>query len=245
MKTEYTENKNIKLFIDFDGTITKQDVGEHMFLRFGDAAEANHIINRWIAKEITSTDTWNLLCNTVQNFNADNFEKFLNEIELDPGFYDFLTFCSSHNLEIFILSDGLDYYINRLLQKHNLNHLVVFCNELTFDDQFKLIPHFPYTDEECDLCANCKRNHIINNSSENEITIYIGDGYSDTCPAQFTDFIFAKNSLLKYCEVNRISYYPFENFSDVQIRINEILKKKRLKKRHQAVLKRKEVYQQG
>ena len=108
-----------------------------------------------------------------------------------------------------------------------------------------MIPTFPYTDEECRKCANCKRNHILANSSDTDFTVYIGDGYSDTCPAQYCDFVFAKNSLLKYCEVNRITYFPFTNFRDVQKRLNELVNKKRLKKKHQAELKRKQVYRQG
>jgi 2-hydroxy-3-keto-5-methylthiopentenyl-1-phosphate phosphatase len=121
----------------------------------------------------------------------------------------------------------------------------VYSNSLSFDEKGNLVPIFPFTDEECNLCANCKRNHIINHSAEDDFTIYIGDGFSDTCPAQHVDFIFAKRSLLKYCEENRISYYPFYNFDDVTLRIKELFNRKRLKKRHQAVLKRKEAYQQG
>ena len=58
-------------------------------------------------------------------------------------------------------------------------------------------------------CANCKRNHILNSSSDDDITIYIGDGWSDTCAAEHCDFIFAKKSLLKYCEAKWISILPF------------------------------------
>ncbi|MCK5085877.1 MAG: 2-hydroxy-3-keto-5-methylthiopentenyl-1-phosphate phosphatase, partial [Melioribacteraceae bacterium] len=113
------------------------------------------------------------------------------------------------------------------------------------DENNNLIPQFPYTDEECKICANCKRNHILNNSSDDDFTIYIGDGLSDTCPAQFVDFIFAKRSLLKFCEKNRISYFPYNNFYDIKNRLDELMKKKRIKKRHQAELKRREVYIQG
>jgi len=47
---------------------------------------------------------------------------------------------------------------------------------------------------------------------------------------------------LKYCEVQRITYFPFRNFDDVILRMNELLSKKRLKKRHQAELKRREAF---
>jgi len=239
------ENRTYKIFVDFDGTISRQDIGENMFLRFGDPAEANRIIERWIKNEISSTESWKLLCATVKNFDVTEFELFLDEIEIDEGFVEFEKFCVKNKINIYILSDGLDYYITRFLSKFGLNHLTVYSNQLKFGEENKLIPSFPYSDEECTKCANCKRNHIISNSSDEDFTIYIGDGYSDTCPAQYVDFIFAKNSLLKYCEKERISYYPFGNFKEVRFRIEEMLKKRRLRKRHQAQLKRREVYLQG
>lgn len=236
--------KVFKIFVDFDGTITQKDIGEEMFLKFGDPEEAHRIIERWINKEITSVDTWRELCSTVKNFDAGKFDDFLSEIDIDPSFKKFVDYCEANNFELFILSDGLDYYINRVLEREGLSHLNAYTNKLTFKDE-KLIPEFPFTDEECKQCANCKRNHIINHSSDDEFTVYIGDGYSDACPVQYCDFIFAKKSLLKFCEVNRISFSPYKNFNDVKRKIETLVQKKRLKKRHQAELKRREVYLQG
>lgn len=237
--------RTYKIFIDFDGTITTEDVGEMMFLKFGDAQKANDIIDLWIDNEINSVQSWQMLCKTVQNFDSIKFDEFINKIQIDEHFKTFEKFCGKNNIDIAILSDGLDYYIDRILAKEGFDHLKRFSNKLTFDDTNNLVPVFPYTDENCSTCANCKRNHIINNSSDNDFTIYVGDGYSDTCPAQYCDFIFAKHSLLKYCEKNRISYFPFDNFSDVQKRVEELIARKRLKKRYQAELKRREVYLLG
>jgi 2-hydroxy-3-keto-5-methylthiopentenyl-1-phosphate phosphatase len=58
----------------------------------------------------------------------------------------------------------------------------------------------------------------------------------------FCDFIFAKDDLLRYCEKERISYFPFNNFTDVIGRMETLRNRKRLKKRHQAELKRRELY---
>ncbi|MFC2135340.1 MtnX-like HAD-IB family phosphatase [Bacteroidota bacterium] len=233
-----------KIFIDFDGTVTTKDVGEEIFLKFGDPVKAYEIVERWAKDEINSAQSWQMLCDTVPGINQNEFDSFLDEIELDPGFKEFIQFCDDNNFELRILSDGLDYYIERVLKNNNLEHLEYYSNKLTIEND-KLIPSFPNTDEECSLCGNCKRNQVINFSSDEDYTIYIGDGYSDKCPAQFCDFIFAKRSLLKYCEVNRITYFPFKNLSSVIKKIDELKNKKRLKKRHQAELKRKEVYTQG
>jgi 2-hydroxy-3-keto-5-methylthiopentenyl-1-phosphate phosphatase len=58
----------------------------------------------------------------------------------------------------------------------------------------------------------------------------------------FCDFIFAKDDLLKYCEKERITFFPFNNFDDVIERMEMLRQKKRLKKRHQAELNRREIY---
>lgn len=237
--------KNFKIFVDFDGTISPVDVGEEIFMKFGDKFEAQNIIDRWIKKEINSFTSWNLLCETIKNFNHADFDNFIDSIKIEPSFKNLISFCEDNNFDLFILSDGLDYYIKRILQNENIFDIHVFSNRLLINQENKLQPIFPYTDEECNRCGNCKRNHIIDFSDENDYTVYIGDGNSDTCPAQHCDFIFAKKSLLKFCEINRISYYPFKNFDEVIKILYELKNRKKLKKRHQAALKRREVYIQG
>lgn len=239
------KERQFKIFVDFDGTITKDDIGEKMFLKFGNPDKAKEINQDWINEKINARQAWQLLCNTIKNFNSKKFDEFLFSSEIDPTFKNFIEYCKQNNFELRILSDGLNYYINRILERENLKHIEVYSNRLTFDNDGNLIPVFPFTDEECTRCANCKRNHILNFSSDEDYSVYIGDGYSDVCPAQFCDFIFAKNSLLKYCEINRITYFPYSNFNDVIKRLEELKNKKRLKKRYQAELKRKEVYIQG
>ncbi len=241
-----TLEKNLfKVFIDFDGTITRQDIGENMFLKFGDAAEANRIVQRWINEEINSVESWIQLCGTIKYLDHELFDDFLSRIEIDEYFNPLRKFCLQNSIDMYVLSDGLDFYIDKFLSLHSIDGLKVYSNKLGFSDDGRMLPKFPYTDGECKRCANCKRNHIINHSADSDFTVYIGDGYSDTCPAQFADFIFAKNSLLRFCETNRISYYPFNDLGDVIKKLDELISKKKLKKRHQAVLKRKDIYQLG
>ena len=101
---------------------------------------------------------------------------------------------------------------------------------------------FPFFDEHFKSSANCKRNHIINCSGDDDYTVFIGNGNSDKNAAEFCDFIFAKNELLKFCEKERITYFPFNNFADVVQKLTELKNRERLKKRHQAELRRRQAY---
>ncbi|MBX3008711.1 MAG: MtnX-like HAD-IB family phosphatase [Melioribacteraceae bacterium] len=235
----------IKVFVDFDGTITTTDVGEAMFIKFGNEEKNRSIIKDWISKQIDSSAMWQQLCDTIDFFDEPAFNSFLDTIKLDEGFKSFVSFCTEFEIPIVVLSDGLDLYIKKIMSREGLSEIPVFCNTVEIAPDSKLIMGFPYTDEECKRCGNCKRNHIIDLSSDEDFTIYIGDGLTDTCPVQYCDYIFAKSSLLKFCEINRISYYPFNNFYEIKERIEELSLKKRLKKRHQAQLKRREIYIQG
>ena len=233
--------KVFKVFVDFDGTITKQDTGDAIFTKFGPEEQVKEIIRNLLSDKISARECWQQLCESVDSIDETQLDEFILQIEVDKTFHSFVEYCEKQNFELYILSDGFDYYINRILKREKLDHLKVFSNSLEITDN-KLIPVFPHYDADCSSSANCKRNHIINNSADDEFTVFIGDGNSDKYTVHFCDFIFAKDDLLKYCEKERITYFPFHNFNDVIERMETLRQKKRLKKRHQAELKRREVY---
>ena len=234
--------KEFKIFIDFDGTITTTDVGEAIFREFGEAEKVNKIIEDLLNDRISAKESWIGLCNSVESINKKELDDFIDQVEIDSTFTDFINFCKENEIDHYILSDGFDYYLERILSREKIS-TEYFANALSFSDD-KLIPSFPYLDFDFLSSANCKRNHIINHSSDDDYTVFIGDGNSDKCTVPYCDFIFAKGDLLKFCEKERISYFPFNNFDDVKQIMIKLLSKKRLKKRHQAELKRREAYMQ-
>jgi len=236
------DSKQLKIFIDFDGTITKVDVGNVIFKYFGDEEKGNEIISKLRSGAITARQCWEMLNDSVTSVDKNKLHQLIDEIEIDDAFYSFINFCKENELDVIVLSDGFDYYIDRIFKRENLSHLTYYSNNLALTENNKMELSFPFYDSSCPTSANCKRNHIINNSSDDDFTVYIGDGNSDKYPVQFCDYIFAKKSLLKFCEVERIPFFPYTTFNDVIKRFEELLSKKRLKKRHQAELKRKEIY---
>lgn len=45
--------------------------------------------------------------------------------------------------------------------------------------------------------------------------VLVSDDKSDACLAAEADFVFAKSSLIKHCEVRGIPHTPFASFEDV------------------------------
>lgn len=232
--------KKIKIFCDFDGTITIKDLGDEIFKVFGEF-EPYH--SQLINGELNIKQYWNCLVPTLKGIEESEIEDFALKSDVDPYFEKFINMCRAHNYEISIVSDGFSSYIKPIFNKLNYNDLPVYCNHINFNDIPK--PHFPGASESCNcMSASCKRNVIVNNSIEEEIIIFIGDGYSDFCAAEHSDVIFAKKNLAAHCTKNRLPFYNYKTFFDIlQIFDNYHNGKLQFRKRRQAELKRKSAFE--
>lgn len=228
------------IFTDFDGTITLNDVGDKLFQKFGNEIEMENLFNNYISGKISETECWTEGCKLLTEINYDNFRNFILEQKIDQSFKNFYNFCQNENIPLIILSGGFNQYIKIILEKENLT-LPFFANDLIFKNDETVFPKFDFTDETCVKCANCKRNHIITKSSEEQIIVYIGNGYSDFCPAKYADIVFAKDSLVRFCEMENITFKRFDNFNDLLEKFKNIIENEKPKKRKSAELLRKEV----
>jgi 2,3-diketo-5-methylthio-1-phosphopentane phosphatase len=259
----------VRVFIDFDGTITRRDVGDLMFETFGGPA-CTAIVAEYRDEKISAVECFRKECEACGVVDVERLNAFCDEQEFDPSFPGFVRYCESGGIPCTVLSDGMDYYILRILSRAGLPDLPVRSNILRFGEpglpagqagasSVRFIPEFPYSDEVCTRCASCKRNHMLGVSAEEDIIVYIGEGYSDRCPSRYADVIFAKDDLLNYCRTANIPFTAWRTFSDVQERLAAMIAKgpagdaglpaghsgRRLHKRHQAVLARRDLYLGG
>lgn len=236
----------VRVFSDFDGTISTQDVGDEIFREFAGEV-ATDIVERYRSGVITARECLQRECEAVEHCKPVELEAFISRFGLHPTFKSFVVFCDANGIPLTILSDGLDFYVERLLRREGLGHLPWFANHLEFvlkGSNTKLLPSFPYSDSECQLCGNCKRNHVLTLSADEDIIVYVGDGLSDRCPVRYADLVFAKESLIPYCQSQNISYFEYRHFHDVQQRLARIIQQKRIKKRREAVMARRDAFLQ-
>lgn len=234
---------NILIFTDFDGTITKRDIGDELFKKFSEF-EPHH--SQLLSGELSIYDYWHIVCSKISdNIGFEDISSFAVEEEIDHYFLVFAEYCYSVSLPLTIISDGFDAYIKPITQKHGLQNIPLFCNKLIKQKNGKYEPQFPLASESCNcMCASCKRNAILTNTDIDDIIIYIGDGISDRCVAEHSDVVFAKKNLAAYCNEKRIPHYPFKSFFDVIQILKKLLTNKiRLKQRHQAYLLRKNAFE--
>ena len=240
----------VKVFVDFDGTVTKPDVGDAMFERFG-GQECLRAVEEYRMGSISAVECFRRESAACHDVEKTDLDAFLDAQEIDETFIPFAGFCKDRELDLTILSDGMDYYIMRILDRRGAGEVKFLANHLELVPvngfgRVRLEPAFPYTDEVCDRCACCKRNHILTRSADEDVIVYVGEGYSNRCPARYADVVFAKDELLKYCRQENISYFEYRAFSDVEERLRALLdkpgKRPALRKRRQAELARREAF---
>ncbi len=237
----------LRVFCDFDGTVARQDIGNALFTHFaGDVA--HDIAQRYVRGEITARECLLAEATAAGNISPDELSLLVGQYAVDEHFREFKEFCAAKRIPLTILSDGLDFYIERVLHQNDLGDCIFYGNHLEFaegEGGTTMRISFPYADSECHFCGNCKRNHMLTLSGNEDIIVYVGDGISDRCPVQYADIVFAKKSLIKYCQEANISYFEFSTFADVQRRLESILGSKRIRKRREAEMARRDVFMQG
>ena len=236
----------LKIFSDFDGTVTIYDtwleVGDY-FIR--DKKKWAEVIKDFEELKIGARECFLAECGLIENFDLDKFNEIIDKQRIDPGFSEFKNFCDSNRFPVTILSEGMDYYIGRVLANHHLEILYYGNKFVLADDNKSFSLEFPNSDSECTRCGCSKRNLILNLTSDDEISVFIGDGFSDVCAVHYADIVFAKKSLASYCWKNNITYFDFQNFSDITKKLEKILQKKIIPHRQSAKLNRRDVFIRG
>ncbi|MBS1516437.1 MAG: MtnX-like HAD-IB family phosphatase [Bacteroidetes bacterium] len=243
MKKDY----KLKFYTDFDGTITMNDVWINSIGKFiKDKAKFKEVEEDFVSLKITSRECIRRELEIVEDFSFEQFDKYLDDESLDPYFKKFLDWCKENDYPVKIVSEGLDYYINYILRKENID-AEVYSNKLIVSDDNKLTCEFPYRDEHCSYCGVSKRNILVNgtNDLDDEISVFIGDGVSDYCVSNYADIIFAKKRLASYCWKNNLTYFEYKDFSDVMKKIEKLKEQRKIKHRQEAKVRRKDVFMGG
>jgi 2-hydroxy-3-keto-5-methylthiopentenyl-1-phosphate phosphatase len=199
------------LFIDFDGTISPVDISNTFFSRFA-GSDATAAVSEWKQGSISSAEC---LRRELDAYRGDlaALADYARSQPIDPGFFDLKRACEERGVEIFVVSDGLDFYIRPFLEAHGAE--VNFrANKLEVRGEERLLS-FPYHKESCGSCANCKSSHVESEAAKGSFIIYAGDGLSDKCAVSKAGMVFAKGELLDYCRAQGICHAGFQTLSEV------------------------------
>jgi 2,3-diketo-5-methylthio-1-phosphopentane phosphatase len=152
---------------------------------------------------------------------AEDLDALIDAVPIDPDFTTFYQFTRKHGIPLYVLSDGFDYVIARILKRAGMkgpfqNGIQIFSSALRLEGR-RLIPSFPHSAQPCEHgCATCKAALLRRFSKANHPVIFVGDGLSDRFAVGEADVVFAKRQLLSYCQEHGKACQPFNTFADVE-----------------------------
>jgi 2-hydroxy-3-keto-5-methylthiopentenyl-1-phosphate phosphatase len=208
-KTRRVLNASVRVFVDFDGTISVGDTTDLILERFADpswlAVEAD-----WVAGRIGSRECLARQIDLVRA-TPEALDAFAENSAIDPHFAGFAALCAANGLPVAVVSDGLDRVAAAMLGRAGVK-VPVIANHLDWlgADRWRL--GFPHAREDCRATAgHCKCTTLA--AETGVLRVLIGDGRSDFCAAATADLVIAKGALALYCGNNAIPFEPFVDFA--------------------------------
>jgi len=222
------------MFCDFDGTITQVDVTDEILTQLANPSW-REIEQEWACGSIGSRECLERQLALV-DASAEELDSLIDAIPVDPGFSGFLQWIERSKVPFYVVSDGFDYVVRRVLKRAGVNGQLrngthLFASSLAVEGR-RVKASFPHAVNGCAHgCATCKAEIMRRLSRGRKPVVFAGDGLSDRYAVEEADIVFAKRQLLVYCRKQRIACRPFETFADIQASLAELLEELSLARR--------------
>jgi 2-hydroxy-3-keto-5-methylthiopentenyl-1-phosphate phosphatase len=197
--------------LDFDGTVTEDDLLDEIASRFGDAAVYQEVEDGLHSGRLPLCDVISREFRPVTAPVDEVVAWTLGNVRIRPGFRELLELARVRGWRVLVVSSGFHELIEPILEREGV-HVDVHANRLDARPDGWVVQ---WRYEDCDACGeSCKRSVVAGFAGGDEV-VYIGDGYSDRCAAEAADRVFATKGLARYLDEREVPYERFDDFHDV------------------------------
>lgn len=201
------------IVVDFDGTITEQDVLDRIAQEFGDMDVYREVDEALDRNGITLHEVLRREFAPVTAPLEDVVDWVLEHSTVRPGFRELVELSRERGWRLVVVSSGFRQFIEPVLEREGIGGLELVSNEAEPDPEGWRIRFFD--ESACDVCGEaCKRLTVGAIAPEGEV-VYVGDGFSDRCAAEDADRVFARRGLESYLEERGVAFTHFDDFHDV------------------------------
>jgi 2,3-diketo-5-methylthio-1-phosphopentane phosphatase len=197
-----------KVLLDFDGTVTVKDTVDAILERFAEPAWRD-VEEDWKDGKI-GTRYCRAKHTALIRATPKEIDSLIDEIEIDPGFDEFMQTCKRLDVDVTIVSDGYRRSIERVLDRAGCA-LPSRSGVLEYRGRRRWKLTSPVSRADCSSGSNTCKCMVA--SETNVPTILIGDGRSDFCVANEVNLVLAKGSLARHCAENEIGYQPVKDLA--------------------------------
>lgn len=208
---------------DFDDTAAVQNVAELLLRQFG-RPSWTQVRERFRAGELSLKDYQEITFLEMPADKATMQAYVRANACFRPRFAELWQFCRDNSAPMCIVSQGLDFYIQALLEASGQPAMPVYAVATRFDDRGHIAGygyHFAYPDAP--ELGNSKALIVERFREQGHYVFYIGDGRSDFEAGAVADTVFAHRQMAEMCAAAGIAYRPFTDFGPVLAAVREYL----------------------
>jgi 2-hydroxy-3-keto-5-methylthiopentenyl-1-phosphate phosphatase len=200
------------LVVDFDGTVTQEDLLDEIASRFGDPVVYRQVEDGLDEGRMPLREVITREFEPVRKPLEEIVDWELENVHIRPGFRELVELAAERGWRFVIVSSGFHELIEPILE-HEGVQVELHANRIDpRPEGWRVLWQY---DESCEACGeSCKRSIVKRFGGEGEI-VYIGDGYSDRCAAEASHRVFATKGLARYLDERGVSHERFEDFYDV------------------------------
>ncbi len=204
------------IFCDFDGTITANDNIVALIKHFNPEGWRD-IVEDVLAERISIRDGVGQMFALLPASMKDQvIRQAINQAVIRPGFKEFLAFCKQHEIEFYVTSGGIDFFVYPLLEPFDISHNHIYCNGSDFSGEHIRITWPHACQEPCtNDCGMCKTTIVRQFPAEQYERIVIGDSVTDFAAAKLVEFVYARAQLIDKCEELGLPHATFDTFYDI------------------------------
>ncbi len=207
----------VSVLVDYDGTVSRQDVGDVLLARHAlvdhaavVAKDAAYGAGRAGSRELMQWDM------EVLPRDGRLLRSVAATMPQDETFSPFVDAVRAAGAAIEIVSDGLGFYVASNLARLDpgLADLPIATNENDVDGTGLLA--FPYGHPACFVCGTCKRERVRAHEAGGRVVVFVGDGLSDRYAAHHADVVWAKAALLAWGRATGRGFLAWDRFAEIE-----------------------------
>jgi 2-hydroxy-3-keto-5-methylthiopentenyl-1-phosphate phosphatase len=204
------------LVVDFDGTVTREDLLDTIASRFGDPAVYQEVEDGLHGGTMPLREVITREFRPVRTPLEEVVHWELENVHIRPGFRELVALAQERGWRFVIVSSGFHELIEPILEREGVD-VELHANRVDpRPDGWRVL--WQYADD-CESCGeSCKRSIVQEFAGDDEI-VYVGDGYSDRCAAEASDRVFATRGLARYLDERGVPYERFDDFHEIAQRL--------------------------
>ncbi len=199
---------------DFDGTVTEEDVS-FLLLDTFIGSKWKEMLQEYMTGKIPVGTFNRRVFALVKADRKTMLDVVFNSerVKVRAGFRELLEYCSQKDYKFVIVSNGLIFYIEAMLENLGVDGIEVFAAQNQFSPDGMKVRYIGPDGSEME--AGFKEAYTGLLTKEGYSVVYVGNGVSDIYPSRQSIKVFATGDLLEKCREEKLAYTPFNNFYDV------------------------------